>query len=76
MYSHLSPELFTTTSDLLARGADYLHIIDRLTYHNPEIQVRLQGYVLDQKLELYPELRAALYHPYSRGTSALRGNKG
>lgn len=59
MYSHLSPELFTTTSDLLARGADYLHIIDRLTYHNPEIQVRLQGYVLDQKLELYPDLRAA-----------------
>ena len=59
MYSHLSPELFVTTSDLLARGADYLHIIDRLTYHNPEIQIRLQGYVLDQKLELYPNLRAA-----------------
>ena len=59
MYSHLSPELFVTTSDLLAVGADYPHVIDRLSYHNPEVQIRLQGYVLDQKLELYPELRAA-----------------
>ena len=59
MYSHLSPELFITTSDLLALGADYPHVIDRLSYHNPEVQIRLQGYVLDQKLELYPELRAA-----------------
>lgn len=59
MYSHLSPELFVTTSDLLALGANYPHVIDRLSYHNPEVQIRLQGYVLDQKLELYPELRAA-----------------
>ena len=59
MYSHISPELFASVSDLLARGANYSHIIDRLTYHNPELQVRLQGYVLDQKLEIYPELRAA-----------------
>lgn len=59
MYSHISQELFASASDLLARGANYSHIIDRLTYHNPEVQVRLQGYVLDQKLEIYPELRAA-----------------
>ena len=59
MYSHISPELFASVSDLLARGANYPYIIDRLTYHNPEVQVRLQGYVLDQKLEIYPNLRAA-----------------
>ena len=59
MYSHLSPELFETTSALLALGADYPLIIDRLSYHNPEAQIRLQGYVLDQRMELYPELGAA-----------------
>lgn len=59
MYSHLSPHLFRTTSDLLELEADYGCIIDRLGYHNPECQVRLQGYVLDQKLEIFPELRAA-----------------
>ena len=59
MYSHLSPHLFRTTSDLLELKADYPCIIDRLSYHNPERQIRLQGYVLDQKLELFPELRAA-----------------
>ena len=60
MYSHLSPELFSVTSELLALGADYPFIIDRLSYHNPEAQIRLQGYVLDRKLELYPELGAAV----------------
>lgn len=60
MYSHLCPELFETASGLLALGADYAQIIDRLNYHNPEQQLRLQGYVLDRKLELYPELRAAV----------------
>lgn len=59
MYSHLCPELFGTVSELLALGADYGHIIDRLSYHNSERQLRLQGYVLDRKMELYPELSAA-----------------
>lgn len=59
MYSHLSPHLFRTTSDLLELQADYACIIDRLGFHNPERQIRLQGYVLDQKMELFPELRAA-----------------
>lgn len=59
MYSHLSPELFETTSALLALGADYPLIIDHLSNHNPEAQIRLQGYVLDQRMELYPELGAA-----------------
>lgn len=59
MYGHLCQELFSTAGDLFALGADYATIIDRLSYHNPEKQLRLQGYVLANKLDIYPDLRAA-----------------
>ncbi len=60
MYACFYPEIFQNFSELLALGADYPMIIDRLSYHNKEAQLRLQGYMLDKKMDLYPELRTAI----------------
>ncbi len=60
MYACFYPEIFQHFSELLALGANYPMIVDRLSYHNKEAQLRLQGYMLDEKMELYPELGAAV----------------
>lgn len=60
MYGCFYPEVFAHFAELLALGADYPHIIDRLSYHNSPSQIRLQGYALHEKLEVYPELRTAI----------------
>ncbi len=60
MYACFYPEIFQHLSELLALGADYPMIIDRLSYHNKEAQLRLQGYMLNEKMELYPELGTAI----------------
>ncbi|MDO4692987.1 MAG: DHH family phosphoesterase [Porphyromonadaceae bacterium] len=61
MYGCFAPDLYHRVSDLLGLGADYGYIIDRLSYHGRIEQLRAQGYVLHEKLELYPELRAACF---------------
>lgn len=60
MYGCFYPEVFTHFSELLALGADYPKIIDQLSYHGSESQLRVQGYALYHKLELYPELRTSV----------------
>ncbi len=60
MYACFYPAIFQHFSELLSFGADYSMIIDRLSYHNKEAQLRLQGYMLNNKMELYPELKAAV----------------
>ncbi len=60
MYACFYPQIFQHLSELLVLGADYPMIIDRLSYHNKEEQLRLQGYMLNNKLELYPELGTAI----------------
>lgn len=61
MYGCFAPDLYHRVSDLLSLGADYGYIIDRLSYHGRIEQLRAQGYVLHEKLEVYPELRAACF---------------
>ncbi len=60
MYACFYPQIFQHLSELLALGADYPMIVDRLSYHNKEKQLRLQGYMLNEKMELYPELGTAI----------------
>ncbi len=60
MYACFYPQIFQHLSELLALGADYPMIVDRLSYHNKEEQLRLQGYMLNDKMELYPKLGTAI----------------
>ncbi len=60
MYACFYPEIYQHFSELMALGADYPYIIDQLSYHGTLGQLRLQGYALYEKLELYPELGAAI----------------
>lgn len=60
MYSCFSPELYQHFAELLALGADYPYIIDQLSYHGTLRELKLKGYMLHEKLEVYPELGAAV----------------
>lgn len=60
MYSCFSPELYKHFSNLLDLGADYAKIIDRLSYHGTLEELKLKGYILHEKLEVYPDLGAAV----------------
>lgn len=59
MYGCFYPEVFAHFAELLALGADYALIIDRLSYHSSEERLRFHGYAL-QKMELYEELHTAV----------------
>lgn len=60
MYGCFYPEVFASFGELLELGADYPAIIDQLSYHGRESQLRVQGYALYHKLEIYPELRTSV----------------
>lgn len=60
MYGCFAPSLYCHFADLISLGADYAYIIDQLSYHGTEQELRLKGYVLHEKLEFYPELGAAV----------------
>lgn len=60
MYSCFDPKLYQHFSELLALGADYHYVIDQLSYHGTLAELRLKGYMLHEKLEVYPELGAAI----------------
>lgn len=60
MYGCFSTALYQHFSELLALGADYPYIIDQLSYHGTLQELKLKGYILHEKLEVYPELRAAV----------------
>lgn len=76
MYGCFYPEVFTHFAELLALGADYPYIIDCLSYHNSPSQIRLQGYALHEKLEIYPELRTAIICLSREEMTRLEVNKG
>ena len=42
------------------KGADYPYIIDQLSYHGTLEELKLRGYILHEKLEVYSELGAAI----------------
>lgn len=76
MYGCFYPEVFTHFAELLALGANYPYIIDSLSYHNSPSQIRLQGYALHKKLEVYPELRTAVISLSQEEMARLEVSKG
>lgn len=76
MYSCFAPSLYHRVCDLLRLGADYATIVDRLSYHGRLEQLRAQGYVLHQKLEVFPELRAACFTLTQQEMQMLNLTKG
>lgn len=60
MYGCFDPQLYQHFSELLALGADYHYVIDQLSYHGTLAELRLKGYILHEKLEVYPDLGAAV----------------
>lgn len=76
MYGCFYPEVFAHFGQLLALGADYPYIIDQLSYHGTLSQLRLQGYALHAKLEVFPELRTAVMMLSSEEMRSLGVSKG
>ena len=60
MYNCFRPEVFRQFTHLIAKGADYPYIIDQLSYHGTLEELKLRGYILHEKLEVYSELGAAI----------------
>lgn len=60
LYNCTDAQLFSAVSELIACGAGYAEIIDRLSYHGRIQQLLMQGYALYEKMELYPELQTAV----------------
>lgn len=76
MYGCFAPELYQHFSELLAHGADYPYIIDSLSYHGTLTELKLKGYMLHEKLEIYPELRAAILSLSQAEIQAMQITKG
>lgn len=60
MYGCFDPQLYQHFSELLALGADYHYVIDQLSYHGSLAELKLKGYILHEKLEVYTDLGAAI----------------
>ncbi len=76
MYGCFYPEIFAHFSELIAHGADYPYIIDSLSYHGTMSQLRLQGYALYERMEIYPELRTAVISLSAEEMQTLGVSKG
>lgn len=59
-YSSNQPEIYTVISALLAKGIDKDAIYRRVFYTYSENRLRLMGYVLYEKMQVYPSFRSAL----------------
>lgn len=53
-------ELYSTVASLIDKGADQLKIQEALFNTNSEDRLRLLGYALSEKMELFPEYHAAI----------------
>lgn len=53
------PELYKVVADLISLGADQLKIHEALFNTNSEDRLRLLGYALSEKMEIFPQYHAA-----------------
>lgn len=60
-YSSSDPELFILVADLLKKGADKDRIIREIFQENSEQKMRMQGYVLYEKMILLRDIKAAYF---------------
>ncbi|MEI6275999.1 MAG: DHH family phosphoesterase [Prolixibacteraceae bacterium] len=54
------PELYRAVGDLISRGADQDKIHEALFNTNSEDRLRMLGYALSEKMEVYPEFHTAI----------------
>lgn len=59
-YNSNTPEIYTIVSELLKKGVDKDLIYRKVNHVYSECRLRLMGYVLYEKMKLYPEEKAAL----------------
>lgn len=59
-YNSNNPELFTIVSQLIVKGVDKDEITRRVNNNFSEGRFRLLGFLLNEKLKIYPELGAAM----------------
>jgi phosphoesterase RecJ-like protein len=59
-YNSNSPQIYFIISELLEKGINKDEIYDRVFNNNSESRLRLQGFVLYEKMKVFPEYHAAL----------------
>ena len=59
-YNSNDPEIYLVISNLLKRGVDKDYIYNRVYNTNNESRLRLCGYALEKKMQLFPQHHAAL----------------
>ncbi|MDL2255764.1 bifunctional oligoribonuclease/PAP phosphatase NrnA [Parabacteroides sp. OttesenSCG-928-K15] len=59
-YNSNHPEVYTIVGELIKRGIDKDEIYRRVNHVYSESRLRLMGYVLFEKMKVYPEYNAAL----------------
>lgn len=59
-YNSNSPSLFMAVAHLLEKGVDKDEIYRRVYHNYTESRLRLQGYVLNEKMQVIPEMSVAL----------------
>lgn len=59
MHNSSRPEVYTAMAGLIGLGADKNRVIDELYHRSSENQVRLRGFVLNEKMTLIPDKKAA-----------------
>ncbi|MDY6122078.1 MAG: bifunctional oligoribonuclease/PAP phosphatase NrnA [Porphyromonas sp.] len=60
-YQTKETSVFHVAADLIERGADKEQLMDRIYHRNTVGQIKLRGYVLSEKLHIYPEIGAAYF---------------
>lgn len=59
-YHSNQPEIYTIIAELIKKGIDKDDIYRKVNHVYSESRLRLQGYVLCEKMKIYPEYQAAL----------------
>lgn len=75
-YNSSDPEIFEIISLLLRKGVDKDAIYSHVFHNYSADRFRLLGFTLSQRMEVYPELHAALIHLSKEDQAPFRFSKG
>jgi len=75
-YNSNDPDIFLIISELMRKGIDKDKIIRNLYNQNNEGRYRLMGYILLNKMELYPDLHASIFSVDREELSRFKYKKG
>ncbi|MCC8144883.1 MAG: bifunctional oligoribonuclease/PAP phosphatase NrnA [Bacteroidales bacterium] len=71
-----SPQIYYIISELLGKGINKDEIYDKVYNNYSECRIRLQGYVLFEKMKIYPEYKTALITLSSAEQERFQWKKG